>query len=177
MSTNPTTDNNPDHLRYEATQLEKMRRQILSDMDSLREQENNLRAYEARLRDSQNPMGQQPPVPAPSSNSVPTATPFSGRVGAGASAGSLEGEWDKLQRSRTLLEAERRAFTDERTEMREKQALLVQREEALRQREAWVEIREKELAAKAMPAPAPAKPTSHSPFEMARNLFSMKRAG
>lgn len=175
MSTNPTTDNTPDHLRYEATQLEKMRRQILSDMDSLREQENNLRAYEARLRDSQNPMGQ--PVPAPASQTAPTATPFAGRVGAGASAGSLEGEWEKLQRSRTLLEAERRAFTDERTELREKQANLVQREEALRQREAWVEIREKELAAKAMPAPTATKPTSHSPFEMARNLFSMKRAG
>jgi hypothetical protein len=170
MSTNPSTDNTPDHLRYEATQLEKMRRQILSDMDSLREQENNLRAYEARLRDSHSPI----PQPAPA---AATATPFAGRVGVGAAAGSLEGEWEKLQRSRTLLEAERRAFTDERTELREKQANLVQREEALRQREAWVEIREKELAAKAMPAPVPAKPTSHSPFEMARNLFSMKRAG
>ncbi len=173
MSTNPPTDNNTDHLRYEANQLEKMRRQILSDMDSLREQENNLRAYEARLRDSQSPMS-TPPMPVPSGA---TATPFSGRVGAGASAGSLEGEWDKLQRSRTLLEAERRAFTDERTELREKQTNLLQREEALRQREAWIEIREKELAAKAMPAPAATKPASHSPFEMARNLFSMKRAG
>ncbi len=171
MSTNPSTENTADHLRYEATQLEKMRRQILSDMDSLREQENNLRAYETRLRDSQSPMG-LPPV-----NSGATATPFTGRVGSGASAGSLEGEWDKLQRSRTLFEAERRAFTDERNELREKQTNLLQREEALRQREAWVEIREKELAAKAMPAPAPAKPASHSPFEMARNLFSMKRAG
>lgn len=172
MSTNSTTENSADHLRYEATQLEKMRRQILSDMDSLREQENNLRAYEARLRDSHSPMGQ------PAGSTGTTATPFAGRVGAGASAGSLEGEWEKLQRSRTLLEAERRAFTDERTELREKQANLVQREEALRQREAWVEIREKELAAKAMPAPVPPKPAaSHSPFEMARSLFSMKRAG
>lgn len=160
MSTTQTKSA-PDHLGYEVTQLEKMQRQILSDMEALREQEANLRAYESRLRDTTPPMGvtrnSRPPI----------------------SSESVEAEWEKVRRSRTLLDAERRAFVEERAQMREIQADLKQREEALRQREAWVELRERELTVKAFPPPpAPAgKPSfTQAPFAAAKSLLSFRPA-
>lgn len=162
MSTTPENDNNAEHLRQEVSQLEKMREQILSDMENLRAQETNLRAFESRLRGSCPPQGMtgftQPPM------------------GAGSRSPLLDAEWEKFQRSRALLEAERRALNDDRMAIRDDKAELVQRDEALRKRESWIEIREKELAAKAMPAPKAPKAPSHSPFEAAKNLFSLRRA-
>jgi len=160
MSTTPTSDGNAEHLRYEISQLEKMREQILSDMENLRTQENNLRAFESRLR------GSCPPQAGTGFTQAP--------MGAGSRSPLLDAEWEKFQRSRALLEAERRALNDDRLAIRDEKAELAQRDEALRKRESWIEIREKELAAKAMPPPP--KAPSHSPFEAAKNLFSLRRA-
>jgi uncharacterized protein (DUF3084 family) len=159
MSTSPENDNNAEHLRYEISQLEKMREQILADMESLRTQENNLRAFETRLRGSCPPQAPTGLTQAP--------------MGAGSRSPLLDAEWEKFQRSRALLEAERRAMNDDRLALRDEKVELQQRDEALRKRESWIEIREKELAAKAMPPP---KAPSHSPFEAAKNLFSLRRA-
>jgi chromosome segregation ATPase len=159
MSTTPESDNNAEHLRYEITQLEKMREQILSDMENLRTQENNLRAFESRLRGSCPPQSHAGFTQAP--------------MGPGSRSPLLDAEWEKFQRSRALLEAERRALNDDRMALRDEKTDLQQRDEAVRKRESWVEIREKELAAKAMPPP---KAPSHSPFEAAKNLFSLRRA-
>lgn len=151
-------DTGTDHLRYELSQLEKMREQILHDMETLRTQESNLRAYENRLRTTSTPAhGSRPPM---------------------ASA-SLDAEWEKFQRARALLEAERRSLTDERIVVREQAESIRQREEALKQREAWVLTRERDLAAKAMPPP-PAKKkkpsVTQAPFLAAKNLLSFGRA-
>lgn len=150
----------PDHLQYEFGQLEKLRDQILHDMEALRLQETNLRAYEARLR-------------------APTAVP----VGASRppiAADSIEAEWEKLQRSRALLEAERRALTDERIALREEREALKKSADALRQREAWFEAQERARAVKAMPPPIPAKKKKTSlteaPFIAAKSLLSFGRA-
>jgi len=151
-----------DHLRYELGQLEKMRDQILHDMESLRTQEANLRAYESRLR-------------------TPAGAPPAGGSRAPLAADSLEAEWEKFQRSRALLEAERRAVTDERIALREQTESLRQREESLKQREAWVAVRERDLAAKAMPPPhqlakKKAASLTQAPFLAAKNLLSLGRA-
>ena len=162
MSTNTDNPNPTEHLRYEISQLEKMREQILADMENLRTQEANLRAFESRLRGSVPPQGQagqtQAPMAAPGSRSP-----------------LLDAEWEKFQRSRALLEAERRAMNDDRMALRDEKAELQRHAEELRKRESWIETREKELAAKAMPAPVK-PPPSHSPFEAAKNLFSLRRA-
>src|ERR1035437_8765943 len=57
MSSNAEKDTNPDQVRFEISQLEKMRTQIMSDMEAMRAQENNLKGFEARIRDS------MPPIP------------------------------------------------------------------------------------------------------------------
>jgi chromosome segregation ATPase len=160
MSTT-TTENptGPEHLRYEITQLEKMREQILADMENLRTQESNLRAFESRLR------GSQPPQVQPGLTQAPMAP--------NSRSPLLDAEWEKFQRSRALLEAERRALNDDRMALRDEKAELQVRTEALRKRESWIETREKELAAKAMPPP---KAPSQTPFEAAKSLFSLRRA-
>jgi DNA repair exonuclease SbcCD ATPase subunit len=155
MSTTSENASNAEHLRYEISQLEKMREQILSDMENLRTQETNLRAFEARLR------GSCPPQAGFTNAPMGSRSPL------------LDAEWEKFQRSRALLEAERRALNDDRMALRDEKGELQQRDEALRKRESWIEVREKELAAKAMPPP---KAPSHTPFEMAKNLFSLRRA-
>lgn len=164
MSTSQEKPNHPDHLRYELSQLEKMRQQIFADMETLRSQETNLRAFEARLRESQ----------TQAAAATGSRSPHGGEA--------LLEEWEKVRRSRTLLEAERRAFMDERAQLREEQVRLKQREDALRQREAWVVVRERDLAAKAMPPPPPAPPPApkpggrSSPFAAARNFLNLRRA-
>jgi chromosome segregation ATPase len=127
----------PDHLRFEVEQLEKMRGQILADLETLRQQEQNLRSYEARLRGA-------PPAPATSTS-------------------DLDADREKLGRLRGLLEAERRALVDERLALREERAAVAAQAEDLRQREAWLEVREREFQARQF-APPPDKATEASPF-------------
>jgi len=156
MNPRPSPESPADHLRYEFAQLEKMRQQILADMEAMRAQEHNLRTYEARLRDS------RPPFAAAS---------------APPSDAALDIERDKIARLRALVEAERRALVDERLVLREERALLTQKAEELKQREAWVEGRERDLKAKAF-APPPKPRGSASPFAAARSFlsFGTKRA-
>lgn len=154
MSTNQTQtpDAPADHLRYEISQLETMRQQILADMETLRQQETNLRAFESRLREAMPARGSVSRAPMPSA-------PFTG------DARTLAAEWEKFQRSRALLEAERRALTDDLIALREDREALKRQEEALRQREAWLDTREKDLAAKAFSPPSrqqqPARPEGY----------------
>lgn len=112
----------------EIARLEKLSRQIASDMEALRVQEANLRAYETRLRE---------------------ARPQPGPVAAGAAPATeeLQAAWEKFHRAQALLEAERRALTDERLAYREMAAGLKGREEELKRRESWLAQREAALAA------------------------------
>lgn len=178
MSSNTEKDINPEQIRFEISQLEKMRSQIMSDMESMRAQETNLKAFEARIRDS------MPPIPMtgsrPSFESSGSRPSFEVRSSNSNHPG-LDAEWEKFQRSRALLEAERRGLTDERLLLREERDILKQREETLKlreetlkQREAQVAIREKN--SKPDDEPPPSKPTSSSPFVAAKNLFGLRRA-
>lgn len=131
-----------DQFRREVVELEKIRAQVLSDMEALRTQEENLRAYEARLRGS-------PPLVA---TTTATRPPLQANE-----LTDLDALREKLVRTRALLEAERRALVDERRAIREERAQLDAKAAELRQREAWVQTRERDLAAKAMPPPVPRK--------------------
>lgn len=112
----------------EIARLEKLQRQIASDMEALRAQEANLRAYENRLREAR-------PQPGPVA------------AGAAPSSDELNAAWEKFQRSQALLEAERRALTDERMAYREQAAAVKAREAELKRRESWLAQREAALAA------------------------------
>ena len=178
MSSNAEKDINPEQIRFEISQLEKMRAQIMSDMESMRAQENNLKAFEARIRDS------MPPMPMtgsrPSFESSGGSRP-SFEVRSTNSNPGLDVEWEKFQRSRALLEAERRGLTDERLLLREERDIMKQREETLKQREEALKVREAQLAIREQKIkpddePPPPKPTSSSPFVAAKNLFGLRRA-
>lgn len=168
MSTPAENTPSTEQIRFEISQLEKMRSQIMSDMEAMRAQEHNLKAFEARIRDSMPPMpmtGTLSPFAVPSTNSNP----------------GFNGDWEKLQRARALIEAERRTLTDERLVLREERDILKQREENLRQREESLQAREAQVAQReqslSKPAAEPAaKPSSRTPFEVAKNLFNIKRA-
>ncbi len=186
MSSNEAKDPNPDQIRFEISQLEKMRVQIMSDMEAMRAQENNLKAFEARIRDSMPPMpfsGSRPSFEVSSRPTYESGSRPSFEVRSNSNPPNLDVEWEKFQRSRSLLEAERRGLTDERLLLREERDIFKQREEALKlreealkQREAQVAIREQKANSNDEPPPTPPKPTSSSPFVAAKNLFSMRRA-
>ncbi|MBA3849463.1 MAG: hypothetical protein C0502_05635 [Opitutus sp.] len=131
---NPNNDTPSGHLRHEAAQLEKMRQQIMSDMEALRTQEQNLRSYEARLR--QMPAAHVAPAPV-------------------AGAREIDAEREKLSRLRGLLEAERRSLVDERLAVREEREALAHKAGELKQREAWLEVRERDFQARSFAAPPP----------------------
>lgn len=180
MSSNAEKDINPEQIRFEISQLEKMRAQIMSDMESMRAQETNLKAFEARIRDSIPPMPMTGSRPSFESNSGSRPS-FEVRSNTGNSNPGLEVEWEKFQRSRALLEAERRGLTDERLLLREERDIMKQREETLKQREEALKQREAQLAIREQnlkpdDEPPPPKPTSSSPFVAAKNLFGLRRA-
>ncbi len=135
----------------------------MQDMETLRTQEQNLRSYEARLRAQTH---------TASSNNCSSPAPTS------TISHELEEARHKLARLQALVEAERRALNDERMAFREKQTELARQEEELKKRAAWVEIRERDLAAKAMPPPPNARTKSsafssltQAPFAAARQLL------
>lgn len=168
MSTPAENTPSTEQVRFEISQLEKMRAQIMNDMEAMRAQEHNLRAFESRIRDSMPPMpmsGTQSPFAMPNSGSNP----------------GFSGDFEKLQRARALIEAERRTLTDERLVLREERDILKQREEVLRQREETLQAREAQVLVREQslnkPAPEPTpKSSSRTPFEVAKGLFNIKRA-
>lgn len=160
-ATSPSDPAPSDHLRYEVGQLEKLRAQIFSDMEMLRQQEQNLRTYESRLR------GIQP-------TSGATVAPFVG------DSHDMAAAREKLSRQRALLEAERRALTDERIALREEKAAVAAQLEGLKQREAWITLRERELKAQSFPPPpaaVPKKTASASPFGLRLGFNEVPFAG
>lgn len=150
MNATPSSPSRADEL----VRLDQLRRQITSDLEMLRAQEENLRRYEMQLR------GSQPPMPLPA-----------------AMQQESEAEREKLARLRALLEAERRALVDERLLVREEKAALAQRTEELKQREAWLELREREAVAKSFAPPPEKKPASSAPFGLRLGLTEVPFAG
>lgn len=151
-----------------------------ADIEALRDRENNLREYEARLRAWQAQLeGSMPPQPsghyvAPVFGRPPSHTPFEGDA-------ALQAGWEKLMRARELLEAEQAHVRDDRLNLKETAAILKRHEAALTAREAGLAQREAILAA-AMTVAQPAEGAKSStmtrltqaPFAIAKSVFGSK---
>ena len=162
---NPTTTT-PD--TDETARLEKLRSQLSTDMEAMQQKEASLREYEQKLR----------LLVEHASNSQPAQTADQKYVTSGREA--LDTEWEKYERAHALLEAARRALTDDRLALKDREDKVMIREQEVARREAWVKAREVQVAARAeeeaAAAAAAIKPKSSftsAPFLAAKNLFSL----
>jgi hypothetical protein len=155
-------------LTEQQASLDAAQRQLAEDLEMMRQREDNLRAYETRLRVLQARLegGERhvpPPAPPPSLSRPP--------LGAAA---ALDAAWARLHRARELLEVEQKHLVEGRL-------LLKEETQALARREAAVAEREARLAA-AAPRPAPTAPAAdkagaaagltRAPFALARAVFA-----
>ncbi|AOS43877.1 hypothetical protein Verru16b_00935 [Lacunisphaera limnophila] len=156
---------NPTHTQgsTEVSHLEKLRTQLSTDMEAMHEKEASLKEYEQRLRLLIEHSQQTRP---------PESTNQHYRFSNSADRGNIDAAWEKYDRAHALLEAARRGLSDDRMALKEREDQLMIREQEVSRREAWVKVREQELAAKAMPAPVPARARATGPFAAARNLLS-----
>ncbi len=152
-------------VRQGEERLEIDRRQLQEDIDLLREQEANLRAYEQRLREMS---------AAAEAERVQKNTPRLSRDPFQRDA-TLEVAWSRLDRAVDMLEAERRSFCGEKLVLKEELAQLKTKEEGLRQREQAMEAREAQLAAIAAGPEAPRTPFTRTPFKAAKAIFGSGR--
>jgi DNA-binding NarL/FixJ family response regulator len=150
-------------VRHESLQLAREKRRWHEDLDLIRAQETNLRAYECRLREMQAQLEAERvrlgggAVPAQAARDEQT----------------LREAWAKLQRASEILEAERKNFLDDRLNLREEAKAIRQREEKVRDREIKQSLREKSSPPVAVP-PAKAKglkKLTRAPFEAVRLAF------
>ena len=129
----------------ETIHLEKLRAQLSTDIETMQQKEASMKEYEQRLRLLMNHNRQGQPA-SQANQVVVTSGPNS--------QAALDAEWDKYNRAHALLEAARRGLTDDRMAFKEREERLAQREVEVARREAWITVREKDLAAAAMPSPA-----------------------
>jgi len=161
-----STGTAPSHLE-ESFKLEQMLAEV-----QIREE--NLRAYESHLRTWQEQLDAAHPQPP---TKRPSLHPFVSAL-AMREEGGLQAAWEKVHRSREILEAEQKHLIDDRL-------LLQEREAALKKREAALALREERLAARELAPPPAAKPKAkkaptamekltRAPFAMAKSVFGAK---
>jgi ActR/RegA family two-component response regulator len=166
-------------LQHEANKIAQERRRWHEDLDHLREQEANLHEYEARLRQVQAQL-ESDRVLWFSARNPASRSPF-------AEDPSLKDAWQKLQRATELLEAERTNFCNEKLAFAEYEAQVRRREEKTREIAAKnEELNRLQPALPASPVPADVsigaatlsavKTFSRSPFEVAKSVFSGRKA-
>lgn len=192
----------------EVARLEKLRNQLSSDIEVMHQKEASLREYEQKLRvlveqsgHSQSPMSLTQKLSAhplsahPLSTSPMTAHPMTAHPMTAhpmtshsvtshplSDQAMLEREWDKYQRANALLEAARRALTDDRLAMREREQRVMIREQEVARREAWLKDRELKLTARieadAVAAATPKQKHSltMAPFMAAKQLLSLGKS-
>ncbi len=151
---------------------------VASDLEALRVCEENLRAYEARLREWQDELEQAQQRVSPRA----TTQPWVRRVEAALPARS--DAWQKLIRARELLEVEQKNLRDDRITLQGYEQQLKEREARLAERENRVAAREQALAAArpstpATPARAKKQATAidsltRAPFALAKSVFGAK---
>src|SRR4051812_33272448 len=106
---NPTTTPETD----EAARLEKLRSQLSTDIETMQQKEASLREYEQKLR----------LLVENASNSQPPQTTNQNYVTSGREA--LDTEWEKYERAHALLEAARRALTDDRLALKDREEKVI----------------------------------------------------
>jgi hypothetical protein len=120
---------------------------MAEDLADLRTREENLRAYEARLRSLQEEVenGRNARPSAPAYSSPSSRHPFDD--------GSLQNAWDKLYRARALLEAEQAHLRDDRLALTEEIKRLSEREERVSARESLLAAAQAVSSATTAPIP------------------------
>lgn len=142
--------------------------QILAEVQT---REENLRAYEAHLREWQQQLDGAHPQPAVKR---PSLHPF---VSAHAmrNEGGLQAAWEKVHRSREILEAEQKHLIDDRLLLQEREAAVKKREAAMGLREERLAAREREATpVKKNKAPSAMESFTRAPFAMAKSVFGAK---
>lgn len=160
-------------LQQEAAKIARERRRWHDDLDLLREQEKNLKEYEARLRKVQAQLETDRVLWFSTTARPETKSPFDD--------GALREAWQKLQRASELLESERAHVRNDRLYTQEKETALKTREAALTAREHKLAEAEARLTSRlasaptAAPAPAaspsPMRTLARAPLEMAKSVF------
>ncbi len=139
-----------------ALALAEERRRLFEDQNMMRDREQNLRAYEARLHVLQSEIDASRARHAPALRKEPW--PGSNELGMER---DLSAGWEKLHRTREILEAEQRNMRDERVAWRDLAAELKRRAEAVAAREADLDAREAQLD-ETMRSPLPSESASVS---------------
>lgn len=160
------TSSLPDIIQ-ESAHLEKLRTQITTDIESMNQQEANLRDYEQRLR--QLVEHTRPSQPAQGKTQQ--------YIASGPSQIELDSEWEKYERAHALLEAARRSLCEDRLILKDREKAVAFREEEAARREAWVKVREQELAALPPVVIKKSKPSfTSAQFQAAKNIFSLGKS-
>jgi hypothetical protein len=146
--------------------------QLAADLEALREQEENLRKYEVRLREWQAQLDATVAAGGSASPFMRTtsASPFPG----GPVDPALEAAWAKFHRARALLEAEQNQLRDDRLALRDLEQRLKEREAELAAREAQLAQREADAATNAC-APSAVQRLTQAPFLAAKAVFRVSR--
>jgi DNA repair exonuclease SbcCD ATPase subunit len=141
---------------------------LAADLEALREREENLRRYEARLRAMQERIDRSGAEPVQRIGASSTlVNPLSG-----AGAEELRSGWEKFHRAVALLEAEQAQLREERSRLRTDRAALEQREAQVAAREAAVLEREQAIAAVALADAAKRSSATRNPWSAARSMFA-----
>jgi len=143
-------------IRQDAAQLAHEKRRWHDDLDLLRDREENLRVYEARLREIQSQLEADRVLWFSTQSKPAQVSPF-------VNDAALKEAWTKLQRATELLEAEQSNLKDERLTMTDREAAVKRREELVRDREIKTALNEKRL--KELP---PASQTRGTSFGLPR---------
>lgn len=148
-------------------------RQLEQMLAEVQTREENLRAYEAHLRAWQEQLDGAQPQPAVKR---PSLHPFVSAHAMRDESG-LQAAWEKVHRSREILEAEQKHLIDDRLLLQEREAALKKREAALTLREERLEAREQAAPVakpKAKKAPSAMESFTRAPFAMAKSVFGAK---
>lgn len=154
-----------------AAETETARHALRVDLEALLVREENLRAYEARLRDLQARLDARQGGAAVEA----TRAPFAAATDLPGDA-AVRASWEKLHRAREILEAESAVMRDERMALREQERVVRERQAALAQREERLAAGEAALGARtrlvaAGPIPRSDATPTRSPFQFARTVW------
>lgn len=140
---------------------------LAADLEALREREENLRRYEARLRALQEQVDRRTAEPVRRIGAGDPVNPVSG-----AAADQLHTGWEKFHRAVALMEAEQLQLREERSTLRAERDALDQRENQLAAREAAVVERERALAAAVVAEVRKQAAATRTPWAAARSALT-----
>jgi hypothetical protein len=143
---------------------------LAADLEALREREENLRRYEARLRAMQEQIDLSRAEPIRrigATSSRATGNPLSE-----SGAEELRAGWEKFHRAVSLLQAEQTQLRAERSTLHANRTALEAREVQVAAREAAVTEREQALAVVALADEAKRSSATRNPWSAARSMFA-----